>query len=252
MPLANPDHRQHARAPLVLRVSYSDRGQAIDATENLSRGGLFIQTERLWATGDAVTVCLSFPGLMNPVEVKGVVAWIRPETFEARGGVGVQVDDERDREKLGRILSNAGPDIPKGEAQPLPPEGFRVLIVEDNPHIVEMYSYVLKKLASGELGGKVPLQVHFAPDGFHALKLLREQTFNLVMTDLYMPVMDGFALVEKIRQEEKLKAIPVIAISAGGKEAQEKAMDVGVDIFLRKPVKFVEVLETVKQLLRIR
>lgn len=126
-----------------------------------------------------------------------------------------------------------------------------MLIVEDNPHIMEMYSYVLKKLASGELAGKVPLSVHFAPDGFAALKLLREQSFSLVMTDLYMPVMDGFVLVEKIRQEEKLKTIPVIAISAGGKEAQERAMDVGVDIFLRKPVKFVEVLETVKQLLRI-
>jgi CheY-like chemotaxis protein len=63
--------------------------------------------------------------------------------------------------------------------------------------------------------------------------------------------MDGFQLVEKIRQEETLKTIPVIAISAGGKDAQERAMAAGVDIFLRKPVKFVEVLETVKTLLRI-
>lgn len=127
-----------------------------------------------------------------------------------------------------------------------------MLIVEDNPHIIEMYSYVLKKLASGELAGKVPLEVHFAPDGFHALKVLRESTFHLVMTDLYMPVMDGFQLVERIRQEEALQTIPVIAISAGGKEAQERCLQLGVDIFLRKPVRFVEVLETVKQLLHIR
>jgi len=79
-----------------------------------------------------------------------------------------------------------------------------------------------------------------------------EGTFHLVMTDLYMPVMDGFALVERIRQEDKLKNIPVIVISAGGKDAQEKALAAGVDIYLRKPVKLAEVLETVKQLLRIR
>jgi len=127
-----------------------------------------------------------------------------------------------------------------------------VLIVEDNPHIIEMYSYVLKKLASGDLAGKVPLEVHFAADGHTALKQLRDGVFHLVMTDLYMPVMDGFALVEKIRSEEALKNIPVVVISAGGKEAQDRALELGVDIYLRKPVKFVEVLETVKQLLRIR
>ncbi len=132
-----------------------------------------------------------------------------------------------------------------------PVDGYRILIVEDNPHIIDMYSYVLRKLASGELQGKVPLEVHFAPDGHGALQQLREKSFNLILTDLYMPVMDGFALVERIRGEESLKHIPVVAISAGGKDAQERALGLGVDIYLRKPVRFVEVLQTVKQLLRI-
>jgi CheY-like chemotaxis protein len=134
----------------------------------------------------------------------------------------------------------------------LPPEGFRVLIVEDNPHIIEMYSYVLKKLHAQELQNKVPFEVHFAPDGHHALKLLREGRFSLVMTDLYMPVMDGFALVERIRAEEPLKKIPIIVISAGGKDAQERAMQLGVDVYLRKPVKFADVLDTVKRLLNLK
>lgn len=138
------------------------------------------------------------------------------------------------------------------DLEALPREGFRVLIVEDNPHIVEMYGYVLKKLASGELAGKVPMEVEAAPDGFAALKLLQERPFSLVLLDLYMPVMDGFALVERIRREEGLEAIPVIAISAGEKEAQDRAMALGVDVYLRKPVKFVEVKETVMRLLRIR
>ncbi|NVJ02616.1 TIGR02266 family protein [Myxococcus sp. AM009] len=243
------DKRQHPRVPAVLRVDYTDGRQARDVTENLSHEGLFVQTDLSFVMGDEVRLALSFPGLLDPVEVSGTVAWMRPAGPDQPAGVGVRVEREQDRRKLGDILSAAGADSHASHAEH---EGYRVLIVEDNPHIIEMYSYVLKKLASGELHGKVPLEVHFAPDGHHALLMLREDRFNLVMTDLYMPVMDGFALVERMREEEALRAIPIIAISAGGKEAQDRAMQLGVDIYLRKPVRFVEVLETVKQLLRIK
>ncbi|MFP2962632.1 TIGR02266 family protein [Myxococcus sp. 1LA] len=243
------DKRQHPRVPAVLRVDYTDGRQARDVTENLSHEGLFVQTDQAFRLGDEVRLALSFPGLLDPVEVSGTVAWTRPAGPDQPAGVGVRVEREQDRRKLGDILSAAGADSHASHAEH---EGYRVLIVEDNPHIIEMYSYVLKKLASGELHGKVPLEVHFAPDGHHALQMLREDRFNLVMTDLYMPVMDGFALVERMREEEALRAIPIIAISAGGKEAQDRAMQLGVDIYLRKPVRFVEVLETVKQLLRIK
>jgi CheY-like chemotaxis protein len=131
------------------------------------------------------------------------------------------------------------------------PSGYRVLIVEDNPHIIEMYSYVLKKLAANELKGATPLEVHFAADGHAAMALLTESPFHLVMTDLYMPVMDGFQLIEKIRSEPALKDLPVVAISAGGQDAKDRAMKLGVTSYLKKPVRFADVMDTVKQLLRI-
>jgi len=246
------ERRLHARLPIILRVEYRDLARYVDSTENVSAGGLFIRTERKLSVGDRLQLALSFPGLLDPLEVSAEVVWVRAPRGEMPGGVGVRVDRESDRKRLGELVNTGGSEQRNPENSALPPDGFRVLIVEDNPHIIEMYSYVLKKLATGTLGGKVPLEVQFAPDGHSALAQLKEGRFNLVMTDLYMPVMDGFALVEKIRQEEKLKAIPVIAISAGGKEAQERALDLGVDIYLRKPVKFVEVLETVKQLLHIK
>ncbi len=133
----------------------------------------------------------------------------------------------------------------------LGPVGYRVLIVEDNPHIIEMYSYVLKKLAANELKGATTLEVHFAADGHAAMALLAESPFQLVMTDLYMPVMDGFQLIEKIRAEPALKAIPVVAISAGGQDAKDRALKLGVTSYLKKPVRFADVMDTVKQLLRI-
>lgn len=128
----------------------------------------------------------------------------------------------------------------------------RVLIVEDNPHIIETYTYVLEKLAANELEGHGPLEVHFAEDGHQAFTMLLETPYHLVMTDLYMPGMDGFELIRKIRADERLKGLPVVAISAGGLDARERAMQLGVDTFLRKPVRFADVMDTVKQLLRIK
>ena len=130
--------------------------------------------------------------------------------------------------------------------------GVRVLIVEDNPHIIEMYSYVLKKLAANEFKGTTPLEVHFAADGHAALAMLADGHFQLVMTDLYMPVMDGFQLIEKMRGTPALAQIPVVAISAGGVDARDKAVKLGVNVFLKKPVRFAEVMDTVKQLLRLK
>jgi uncharacterized protein (TIGR02266 family) len=245
------DLRESPRVPFILRVDYLDQKAFSDATENLSKGGFFVQTEVKLEVGTQVPLRLSFPGLLDPVEIVGRVAWVRPEQAGGRGaGVGIAVDSQSHRDLLERLLTvEAQP--PPG-AQVPPAGGFRVLIVEDNPHIIEMYSYVLKKLAANELKGTVPLEVHFAPDGHNAINQLMASTFNLVMTDLYMPVMDGFQLLERIRSEPTLQKMPVVAISAGGKDAQERALKLGVDIYLRKPVKFAEVLETVKQLLRIK
>lgn len=244
------EKRRDPRTPLVLRVAFADRPAAVDATENLSKRGLFVQTRERFAIGEQVALSLSFPGLVEPVTIQGRVVWLRPAEGGDEGGVGIRAEGEQDRRRLEGLLGQAAAE---GEAAKRPPsEGYRVLIVEDNPHIVEMYSYVLKKLAAGELKGKVPLEVHFAADGHHALQQLAGRKFHLVLTDLYMPVMDGFALIEKIRGQSELRAVPVVAISAGGKDAQERALNLGVDIFLRKPVKFVEVLDTVKHLLGIR
>lgn len=244
------DQRNSARIPLILRVDYPGQRSFCDATENLSRGGLFIQTDSKLEVGAQVPLSLSFPGLLDLVEIVGRVAWVRPEQAGGRGaGVGIAVDSQSHRKHLERLLTV---EAPSPSVQVPPAGGFRVLIVEDNPHIIEMYSYVLKKLAANELKGTVPLEVHFAPDGHNALNQLMASSFNLVMTDLYMPVMDGFQLLEKIRAEPALAKMPVVAISAGGRDAQERALKLGVDIYLRKPVKFAEVLETVKQLLRIK
>src|SRR5215469_5440250 len=240
------EKRADPRAPFVLRLNFRDLTYCLETTENLSRGGLFVQTNDRFTVGQKVHLSVGFPGLLEPVALKGEVVWLRPGREEAVGGVGIRVGDEGDRRRLDEVLGGRASRAVK------PPEGgFKVLLVEDNPLVVEMYSYVLKKLATAELRGKVPMEVHFAADGHAALRALAEGGFHLVLTDLYMPVMDGFVLIQKMRLDPKLRDIPVVAISGGGRDAESRARAEGVEVYLRKPVRFAEVLDTVKRLLRI-
>lgn len=239
------DKRGDARVPFVLRVHFQDRAAALNATENLSRGGIFVQTNETLRLGEHISLAVSFPGLLEPVALSGEVVWVRRPRADAVGGAGIRVADRADRDRLAMMLGEGK----AGRAAPTV-SGYRVLLVEDNPHVVEMYSYVLKKLAAEELG-RVPMQVHFAQDGHGALAQLQGPAFHLVVTDLYMPVLDGFVLVQRMKADPRLRSVPVVAISGGGPEAQERATHLGVDVYLGKPVKFVQVLETVKRLLRI-
>src|SRR5271165_2202674 len=142
------DKRGDARVPFVLRVHFQDRAAALNATENLSRGGLFIQTSEALRPGEPVSLAVSFPGLLAPVALSGEVVWVRRPRPDAVGGAGIRVADRAAREHLAAMLGEGL----AGRAAPAV-SGYRVLLVEDNPHVVEMYSYVLKKLAAEDLGG---------------------------------------------------------------------------------------------------
>jgi uncharacterized protein (TIGR02266 family) len=240
-----PDSRAHPRLALVLQVDYPDReGYLSDATENLSLGGVFVRTERSFAIGEMVALRLSFPGLLDPTVLEGVVVWARAGRDGVPAGVGIKIPEERqaDRERLAQLLER------RGRGVEMSGRTYRILLVEDNPHIMELYEYVMKKLARND---QVDVEVTVAKDGFDALQRLAREEFSLVVTDLYMPVLDGFEFIRKLRADPRTRDLPVVAISAGGLEAQEGARSAGASVFLRKPVRFTDVLDTVKSLLHI-
>ncbi len=256
---SGPDKRTDPRHAMILRVDYRDReGFLRDATENVSAGGIFVRTDRAFQIGDPARVALSFPGLLSAVELAGTVTWIRPSTPGTPGGVGIRVDGEEDRRRLAELARAAGAP-PPAPAAPAPgataaagPKRYRVLLVEDNPHVIEMYAYALKRMGklAGEAGAGV--DVVFAANGHEAIAALKQGGVELVVTDLYMPVMDGFQLVERVREDPATKAIPVLVVSAGGKDAKLRAEQSGADAFLQKPVRFVDVLETIRNLLKLK
>lgn len=240
------EKRSHPRFPLILAVDYPGAASTVrDYTENLSAGGLFIRTEREFEVGERLSLLLSFPELLEPAELEVEVVRMRSGGSSQTPGVAVWVPPDRvdDRRRLERLSAAAA-----AQAESSRP-GYRVLLVEDNSLVAAMYASALRRLAASEgVGG---LAVDVAVDGNEAFARLHAQPpIDLIITDVYMPVMSGFALVEKVRAEPRLRHLPIIVISSAGDEERERVSRLGANFFLQKPVKYQDIVATVRTLLR--
>ncbi|MDP4127022.1 MAG: response regulator [Bacillota bacterium] len=101
-----------------------------------------------------------------------------------------------------------------------------VLVVEDSVTSRTLFKNIL--ISAG-------FDVHTAVDGMEAWIMLREKSFDLVVSDVEMPRMNGFDLTAKIRGETKLAELPVILVtSLVSKEDRERGVDVGADAYIAK------------------
>lgn len=246
MAVMTSDRRAHPRFPLILAVQYVGAESVLDYTENLSAGGLFIRTEREFELGERVTLVVSFPQLLEPIELQVEVVRKRGASLGAPGGVAVCVPADRadDRAKLAEVARKIG--APRG-GEP----GFRVLLVEDNALVASMYSAALRRLSDTDhLPG---LGIEVASDGGAAFdRLLRPPPIDVLVTDVFMPVLSGISLVEKIRAEPTLADLPIIVITSGGERERDRLAALGISTFLRKPVSYQDVAGAIRGLLEAR
>jgi CheY-like chemotaxis protein/Tfp pilus assembly protein PilZ len=246
MTLVTRERRSHPRFPLILAVQYVGAESVLDYTENLSASGLFIRTEREFEAGERVTLVVSFPQLLEPVELQVEVVRKRAPTLGSPGGVAVRVPADRldDRARLEEVARKIG--APRG-ADP----SFRVLLVEDNALVASMYAAALRRLSESDDFPALGIEV--ASDGAAAFdRLLRPPGVDVLVTDVFMPVLSGITLVEKIRAEPTLAALPVVVITAGGERERERLAGLGVSMFLRKPVSYQDVVGAIRTLLEPR
>jgi CheY-like chemotaxis protein len=129
------------------------------------------------------------------------------------------------------------------------PRIVRVLLVEDNPHVAELITDGLDAAARRELKGTVTFIFDVVGDGKSALERLAEITPDLIICDVYMPVMDGAQFLRHLRAHEHGKSTPVIAVSAGGQGARDMALSAGANVYLDKPIRLSEVLAAAHKLL---
>jgi signal transduction histidine kinase len=102
----------------------------------------------------------------------------------------------------------------------------RVLIADDN---ADMRAYIARLLGND-------YDVVVVPDGAEALDEIRRNGADLLVTDVMMPVMDGFQLVQQVRDEPGLRTLPIIMLSArAGDEASVEGLEAGADDYLVKP-----------------
>lgn len=109
---------------------------------------------------------------------------------------------------------------------------FNVLIVDDSSSMRAVIKKTIK--VSGFNVG----QFLTAADGRDALKVLKEEWVDLVLTDINMPNMNGMELLEEMKEDEILKTIPVVMVTTEGSEKiMQKSMALGANGFIKKPFK---------------
>ncbi len=117
-----------------------------------------------------------------------------------------------------------------------------ILIVEDTSEQRDLMAMYL------EMNG---YHVEVANDGLQGLSEARKLKPDLILLDLGMPKMDGYQMIEELRSDEKLKAIPIIVISAWTAAThRDRARAAGADIFITKPFELGHILSTVRKYVR--
>jgi two-component system, chemotaxis family, chemotaxis protein CheY len=105
----------------------------------------------------------------------------------------------------------------------------RILIVEDSATMRSLIVSSLEELAAA-------VKIVEAKTGFEALRLLPRESFDLVVTDINMPDINGLELVSFMKGSDKYASIPLVIVSTEGSERDvEKGLGIGADAYLVKP-----------------
>jgi two-component system, chemotaxis family, chemotaxis protein CheY len=118
------------------------------------------------------------------------------------------------------------------------------LVVEDSPTMRQLIVFALRRIRG--------LDVLEADDGVDALRKLAATKLDIILTDINMPIMDGLKLVKRVRSDETLKNIPIIIITTeGAEEDRQRALALGANAYITKPIQAPQVIAKVKELLKI-
>jgi sigma-B regulation protein RsbU (phosphoserine phosphatase) len=118
-----------------------------------------------------------------------------------------------------------------------------ILIVDDEPINLTILELSLKELED--------INIISALDGFKALEYVKEQPVDLIILDLSMPEMNGLEVLKILKEDKPLKYIPIIVVTAKTEE-RYKALEMGAEDFLSKPIDVIELRFKVNNLLKLK
>jgi two-component system, OmpR family, alkaline phosphatase synthesis response regulator PhoP len=124
-----------------------------------------------------------------------------------------------------------------------------ILVVDDDPDILENIVTILETQ---------PYRLATARDGKQCMKMLEQETPDLLILDLLMPRMDGWGVIREMRSERKFDKVPIMILSTVVEDASrrryelETGMSMDVQEYIQKPARPAELLRLVDKLLNIK
>jgi DNA-binding response OmpR family regulator len=117
----------------------------------------------------------------------------------------------------------------------------RVLVVDDEPNILLSLEFLMQQAG---------FEVTTAEDAEQAQALISRQVPDLILLDISLPGMSGFDLLEQLRADEATRSLPVVMLTAHGREVEkEKGMALGASDYITKPFSTRELVSRVQALL---
>ncbi|MGH9884695.1 MAG: ATP-binding protein, partial [bacterium] len=217
--------------------SHEGTGIGLALAQELARlhGGA-IGVESAFGLGTTFTVSIRAGAAQAPPDgaAEGAADRIAASRVVARSAAAAFLD-----EVDSWIPSDAAPAVPVSQGV----TGRRVVVADDN---ADLRAYLLRVLGAH-------WRVEVVPDGEAALAAVRRELPDLVVTDVMMPRLDGFALLRELRGDEHTRRVPVIMLSArAGEEARIEGLGAGADDYLVKPFSALELVARVQSQLAQR
>jgi two-component system cell cycle response regulator DivK len=120
----------------------------------------------------------------------------------------------------------------------------RILIVEDNPVSLTLLKQLLKVHGYEVLG---------TPEGLQALDLARDEQPDLILMDIRLPDISGLEVTRLLKQDDRTKTIPIIAVTAlASPDYERKGLESGCDAYIPKPITLGNFLRTIESFLKAR
>jgi len=117
----------------------------------------------------------------------------------------------------------------------------KIVLAEDEPQIARLIEFKLKKEG---------YDVTWKENGDEALRAIKADKPDLILLDIMMPVMGGYEVLRRLKEDENLKSVPVIMLTARAQEKDVvKGIDMGAEDYITKPFQPAELLARVKRIL---
>jgi CheY-like chemotaxis protein len=215
------------------------RGAFVSYAYDLATTSVFVVTDWHEPVGTSVALRLSLPHVIEPIELAARIAQHRVAGAPGELG-GVLLAFEPGSAQLDELLATIA------NKQPIAVP-YRMLLVEDNSLTRDVFEYS----AGRYFGAAGTIVIEHADSAERAWELLATQRYDIIIADYFLPSADGASLIARLRADKRLRGIPVVAISVGGRAARDATMLAGADLFIDKPLVFKDLFNTLHVLAQI-